>query len=612
MIIRWAARRRAGQDRDAAEIILAVMTVFWLAFTVFSPGILDLLVQVPFMAVGALVAGNRTHAAATSRPAVPMITVAPAGNQDDSSQDDSSRERRPPQDPRQQHPEPVTIPVQVYAPPGTAALTSHPAEPAGVQTPETDGDREAKKMAADLQEVLERFKIDAQVTRWVRGPQVTRYSIELGDDPTKVERVTGLFKNFAYAAKTPNLIMHQPIQGESAIGIEVPNETRDLVLLGDILPDARDASYPPTTVGLGRDVDGRNIIVALADMPHLLVGGETGSGKSICLNGLVTSILARVTPDEVKFILIDPKRVELTIFEGVPHLLTPVITDPKKAALALEWLTGEMEARYDDLSAFRFRHVDDFNAAVRAGTVTALPGSGRELRPYPYLVAVVDELADLMMVAPRDVEDSIVRITQLARAAGIHLVIATQRPSVDVVTGLIKANMPSRLAFATSSVTDSRVILDKPGAEMLTGKGDALYLPQGASRPVRLQNAYVSEAEIRAVVEQCKAYGPAVTATLTLPVPGTGTGGDQVAGAAPGDDDELELLIAAAELIISSQFGSTSMLQRKLRVGFARAGRLMDRLEDRGIVGEADGSKARDVLKRPDDLDQVLTALRGG
>ncbi len=464
--------------------------------------------------------------------------------------------------------------------------------------------------ASALVAALASHGVETQVTGWEPGPTVTRFEVKLGAG-VKVSRVTSLHKDIAYAMAAADVRILAPIPGRSAIGVEVPNSDRHLVALGDILTSKSAAeAIHPLEVAMGKDISGRDVMLNLATMPHVLIAGATGSGKSSCINTVITSLLMRSTPDQVRMILVDPKRVELGQYEGLPHLLTPVVTNPKKAANALAWAVTEMERRYDVLSETGFRDVTGYNAAVLDDALhsdeSELLGNDQPHEQMPFIVVVVDELNDLMMVAARDVEDSITRLAQMARAVGVHLVVATQRPSVNVITGVIKANIPSRLAFAVSSLADSRVILDQPGAERLVGQGDMLLLSANSSIPRRIQGCWVSESEIAQVVAHWRRQAPEVSYTEGVADTEASQSSAGLPGGTTGDADDDELLRQAMAIVVETQLGSTSMLQRKLKVGFARAGRLMDLLEQRGVVGPSHGSKARDVLMTPEELAGAL------
>ena len=597
----------------------------------------------------------RTGAAATGRAAVqlwngkPLLVMPPAHGADEevptspASAAVAEEDGPPPGEPVADEVDPddgIDIPLDPVPDPEPAVAATPAASraPGEWVLPRLSLLHASKKMRQDQRQIdaageelvraLAAHGVETRLVGSRVGPTVTRYEIELGPG-VKVARVTTLSKDIAYAMASPDVRILAPIPGKSAIGVEVPNRTRQLVALRDILESREaQAATHPLEVAMGRDIAGRAVMVNLAEMPHILISGATGSGKSSCINSIISSVLMRDTPDKVKLILVDPKRVELGQYEGLPHLLNPVVVDPKKAANALAWAVKEMERRYDLLAENGVRDITGYNQLVEEGLIAPPPSDRRRSRdvaaralgedhsavddpedlddeelvvePLPFVLVVVDELNDLMMVAARDVEDSIVRIAQMARAVGIHLVLATQRPSVDVITGVIKANIPSRMAFSVSSLADSRVILDQPGAERLIGKGDMLLLTASSNIPRRLQAPWVSEEEVREVVGHWRAQGGQTEAIVGI------EGVDDAPGASDGiDDEDDELLAQARDLVVRSQLGSTSMLQRKLRVGFARAGRLMDLLERAGVVGPSEGSKARAVLMTPEELDAM-------
>ena len=458
-----------------------------------------------------------------------------------------------------------------------------------------------------LEDSLASHGVETRLVGMTVGPTVTRFELELGSG-VKVAKVTSLNRDIAYSMAATDVRILAPIPGKSAVGVEVPNETRQLVSLGDLMvsPEARAATHP-LDVAVGKDIAGRAVFLNLAATPHMLIAGATGAGKSSGINSILTSLLMRSTPDQVRLILIDPKQVEMGQYARLPHLLTAPVTNPKKAANALGWAVKEMERRYDLLVEVGFRDIGGYNAAFDKGEVNDNEDeNAKKYERLPFIVVVVDELNDLMMVAARDVEESITRIAQKARAVGIHLIVATQRPSVNVITGVIKANIPARMAFAVSSLTDSRVILDQPGAEKLVGKGDMLLMPGNTNNPNRIQGSWVDEEEVRKVVAHWRRQSPEIVYVSGIEgeEPGSGGGGGGLFGGGSGGVDD-DLIKAAIEIVVRSGLGSTSLLQRKLKVGFARAGRLMDELEERGIVGPSEGSKARSVMMSVEELDSM-------
>ena len=582
----------------AAAIGMGVLVMTRTSVRELFMGIGDIWRRTRKMAVEVFGPDLESRGAHVARPTPVVVEARPRGKHQ------KPAESRPPKQPKSTEPaEAAAEPEPVVA---TIDLTGSDYElpPLSLLDGGTGGEvnkRSLEETARQLEDTLIQHGVDAELARIVPGPTVTRYEIELAPG-VKVNRVSNLSHDIAYALATPDIRLLVPIPGKSAIGVEVPNVKRRLVSLGDILgsPEAQRPAHP-LTVGLGMDISGQPRLLNLSELPHVLIAGATGAGKSSCINSIVTSLLMRTHPDDVRVIMVDPKRVELGQYNGVPHLLTRVITNPKKANEALKWAVAEMDRRYDLLADAGVRDIEGYREKLDAG---GLDPEGFDR--FPYVVVLIDELNDLMMVAGKEVEESIVRIAQMARAVGIHLVIATQRPSVDVITGVIKANVPSRLAFSVASQTDSRVIIDGAGAEKLVGMGDMLVVTAKEPRPQRIQGAWVRETEIHAVVDWVKKQREAqYQDKQVLEVAAAAAA---AAAAGEEDDEDAELIRQAMDLVVRSQLGSTSMLQRKLRIGFARAGRVMDALEQRGVVGPSVGSKARDVLMTIEELEEVMAA----